>query len=289
MNEFFHRSKVAAIPRLPLPLLQLAQCCAEEVWSGREYWATESRTKPKGKGKVVVKSFRTNKIPSDEHFLIRLSGHHFHPHRFQGAQLLSKAQPPIDKPLLRSFNLVASTGIDRRLPKADYAAACQWLQVGRRVRLQNWMARRRSFPSVSIGTTLINDLSKEFSAQILPEIKFGLFSNRIAFFAYPEIDIYNFSNDIAKSLRLFGSPEQCMNEYSKILDRGFSDNWDQLCLFQMPSSNQGEHLFNKTIAKGNWWQRRVYDIALKIRASATPILFSVQVMEKFTRAPVRYL
>jgi hypothetical protein len=273
MSQFFHQNKTAAVPRLPLSLLELAHHCAEEVWRGYNYQGSQFER------------------ASDEFFLIAFAGHHFYPHTLNRKRLLSLKPKAISEDLILVLNYVADIGVARRLPDADYQAAVTWLQRNRRVGLRRWMVRTSYASSVSLGAALINDLSIEFSRKISPDQRFSLISNRIAFFAFPEIDIFNFSEDIAHSFRIYyKTPDIAMAEYQRVLYDGFLENWDQLARFRMPNSEVGEQLFVDIIRKGNWWQRRVFDLALKIRASReTGCTFSSGVIFRLSDGPCKFL
>lgn len=289
-TALFHQKKIVAVPRLPMALLQLAHHCAEELWLGYNYqtgFVLDSTVAERKRGEKLSPDISTL---SDEHFLIRFCGHHFYPHFVNKNHVLNTAPPPIDDTLVMDLNRVAGTAVYKWLGIPSFTTSIPWLNGARSTTLGAWTAQSNYGHSVGLGIKLIDELSLHFSlAHPKKRHTYKLLANRVGYFAFPEIDIYIYSGDIATSLRLDNKPDSVMDVYQRTLDDGLSVNWDQLCHFKMPQSNHGEYVFNETIRRGNWWQRRVYDLALKIRATRADQKFSFRVIKRLSEAPNRFL
>lgn len=98
---------------------------------------------------------------------------------------------------------------------------------------------------------------------------------RILFFAMPDMMVFNFSNGLAKKMRLQSRPQAAIPNFNKLLYDGLQLNKVLLKNLDMPKPTTLSEDIWLAANKGGWWQRRVLDLALLLHfglVSATPQL-----------------
>ena len=98
---------------------------------------------------------------------------------------------------------------------------------------------------------------------------------RILFFAMPDMMVFNFSNGLAKQMRLQSRPQAAIPYFNKLLSDGLQLNKALLSNLEMPKPTVLAEDIWQLANKGDWWKRRVLDLALLLHfgiASATPQL-----------------
>jgi hypothetical protein len=99
---------------------------------------------------------------------------------------------------------------------------------------------------------------------------------RILFFAMPDMMVFNFSNGLAiKKMRLQSRPQAAILNFNKYLYEGLQLNTVLLKNLDMPKPSTLSEDIWVSANKGDWWQRRVLDLALLLHfglVSATPQL-----------------
>ena len=98
---------------------------------------------------------------------------------------------------------------------------------------------------------------------------------RILFFAMPDMMVFNFSNGLAKKMRFQSRPQAAIPIFNKYLCDGLQLNKVLLKKLEMPKPTVLSEDIWTEAKKGDWWQRRVLDLALLLHfglVSATPQL-----------------
>jgi len=90
-----------------------------------------------------------------------------------------------------------------------------------------------------------------------------MLATRLLFFAMPNCLIFNYSPEMAKGLKLAGKTENHIAEYQEKLWSGLNLNWATLCNFDMPLPKHLPPYIYDVAKKSGWWQRRIFDLALK--------------------------
>ncbi len=92
---------------------------------------------------------------------------------------------------------------------------------------------------------------------------YGAFASRLLFFAAPELPIFNYSLELAKSLGLKSIlPVNNLEIYYDIVAAEYINHWGKLVNYQMPLSRYLDDNSWLLIKESGWWQRRIFDIAL---------------------------
>lgn len=161
------------------------------------------------------------------------------------------------------------------------------------------LGKSLSFPQLETYLTgtlakIFNDISKSKSQSIqweisagyikhcgkqLVDIKSGIsdgyripLASRIMFFATPTLPIANFSQALASEFNLQYRSQAALAPFYQIFSNGLAKNANLLSAYALPKSNGklDDAIYN-AVAKSDWWQRRVLDIALLIKFQlATP-------------------
>lgn len=118
------------------------------------------------------------------------------------------------------------------------------------------------------------DLPKEMFKQLSGELcrkKNGIpvgsqpaVASRLLNFGFPDLCFYNYSTGIHRGLRLSNSGNALIDKYYALLDDGYKRNWHLLSKYDMPISSKINDVVWQRARNGGWWQRRVYDLALKM-------------------------
>lgn len=99
---------------------------------------------------------------------------------------------------------------------------------------------------------------------------------RILFFSMPDMMVFNFSNGLAiKKMRLQSRPQAAIPYFNKYLCEGLQLNNALLKNLDMPKPTTLSEDIWLAANKGDWWQRRVLDLALLLHfglVTATPQL-----------------
>ena len=113
-----------------------------------------------------------------------------------------------------------------------------------------------------------------------------MLATRILFFVMPNITVFNFSPEIEKILNLKGERDETIFIYQEKLWEGLKLNWSNLCEYDMPPPKNIDRKIYDLAEQSGWWQRRIYDLALKFYASkGDNIVISERVKSKFLANP----
>jgi hypothetical protein len=225
--------------------LDIAELCAKDLWRGISY----------KDGKPLLKS--------DEEFLAMFAS----PFLSYALTGFTNHKNPITADSINALIDVAKLNPMRLSSKTtDIQKGIDTLYFGVSKLLTEWMVNNDKKSSKAIGLEATERLGEEFFT-ISAEKKKGSFialSNRLLYFAMPNIPIYIYSKGIAEKLGFKTSkPSEIIADYTETLHEGYIENWNSLSNYEMPFSNNvvSERLW--LIARDNgWWQRRVYDMAL---------------------------
>ena len=88
-------------------------------------------------------------------------------------------------------------------------------------------------------------------------------ASRLLNFGFPNLNFYNYSVGISLGLKLY-EQDTSIDKYYELLDDGYQRNWHLLANYEMPVSNIVPDAVWQIARNGGWWQRRVYDLALKM-------------------------
>jgi len=91
-------------------------------------------------------------------------------------------------------------------------------------------------------------------------------ASRLLFFALPGLRLFNFSNDFVPALNLQSRPQVAILTLHELMEQGLLLNDNHLKAIQLPkfSPALNSKNYKHRIVGGDWWQRRVLDLAIKL-------------------------
>jgi len=90
------------------------------------------------------------------------------------------------------------------------------------------------------------------------------FSTRILFFACPEMCVFNYSKALEKAMQLQTRPQAAIKVFNKLMEDGLVVNRVLLSQCELPVNTAMSIANWNRVAKTDWWQRRVLDLAMLI-------------------------
>lgn len=225
------------IPVLPIKTIQKAEHCARLIWSGKPFLSGREHTSDaefmENFSKPVIdflfgKSQSINFDPTTVHDLVVVAGL---------------------KPLFRTWH-----EIDMRQFE---------------VFLESHASSLITKPNTAIEMA---DFVKEAGRSLVGTQYQGkagyrvALASRILFFAFPKIEFLNYSNDLAQALHLQTRPQAAIESFHIVMEKGLLRNAVQLNSLPLPTLGPllDPSVYYGAISNGDWWQRRVFDLALKI-------------------------
>jgi hypothetical protein len=252
------------VPYFSDSAIHLAHVCALETWQGYSYATGKKFEEQIDLYSRTSKSNSSNIVTlSDEYFMERLT-----------AQLFSIVKPrgfknihPINDSFLDKFRKIA--GIkqsERRGSKPSYAGGIAYLKSKIASDYRQYQRITDIDKKRIEAVTYANRLSIAFTKQNFPHQQNSehvMLATRLLFFIMPNCLIFNYSPEIAKGLRLTGNAQKDIAEYQEKMWTGLNLNWATLCKYEMPMPKHlGDFTYSEA-KKSGWWQRRIFDLALK--------------------------
>jgi hypothetical protein len=250
-----------ALSHLPVPKftanqLALAEVCAIELWNGFDYQT--------GKECDI----------SDEDLLVMFAVPTFAMYRStRTRQIITELDM---RELIRAAQLKA---LFRSTQATDFQGAIAAYRATALSVYSGWRKKKLKLANVYDYAT---QAILAWSVKFVNNSKVSLNGNhrvplacRILFFAMPDMMVFNFSNGLAKKMRFQTRPQAAIPVFNKYLYEGLQVNKALLKNLGMPKpTTLPEDIWIKA-NNGDWWQRRVLDLALLLHfglVSATPQL-----------------
>ena len=252
------------VPYLSESSIHLAHVCALETWQGYSYATGKPFNESLTVHNRVTKTNSTKIVVlSDEYFMERLS-----------TQLFSIIKPkdfqntfPINDSFLDGFRKIAGIKqTERRGPKPSYLGGISFLKKPIAEDYRNYQKVIDIADKKLEAIGYANNLSIAFTEQKIPDTltsEHVMLATRLLFFTMPNCLIFNYSPEIAKGLKLSGNAEKDITEYQNKLWDGLNLNWATLCKYDMPLPKHLNSYVYDVAKKSGWWQRRIFDLALK--------------------------
>ena len=234
---------------IPVPLLSrrtiaLAHCCALELWEGRSY------KKP------------VDQAPSDEGLLV-----YFFP-----STLNCQSNPGVSplfqewhiRELLRVAELKVVFRARGKIHWGDGVSSFSHVAMPHYV--NHHQASQPILTPEAYGTNATLSWGERFveiQNDMLTRNRVAL-ANRILFFAFADMMIFNFSVRLRESLALPADSVKALPEYNLLMRTGLLLNMPRLSQLSPPSPViLKTNIYNQIMSSG-WWARRVLDLALLI-------------------------
>jgi hypothetical protein len=141
---------------------------------------------------------------------------------------------------------------------------------------ENEYADWKREPKKMSAFNIANKATKEVAESLFktsPTTNKGIFpalSTRVLFFAAPDLPIFNYSKQVRDFLQINERTNlDNLIVFNSEMRKVFEHYWEQLQNYKMPLANglvQDEYWI--LAMKGGWWQRRVLDLSLMIKAGA---------------------
>jgi hypothetical protein len=271
----------AQVPLLTKSAIHLAHLCALETWQGYSYskGTLFNNVLYEHSPGANYKSSKGVQL-SDEYLMSRFASH---------LLAIVKAKDfanttPVSESLMDEFRNVAGIkSTERRGPKPDYSGGIDYFkkQVAEDYKsCLNASLEDKPYESVFATKNLSIALTHQNSDRI--ESEHIMLATRILFFVMPNIAVFNFSPEIEKFLSLKGDREDTIFIYQEKLWDGLKLNWSNLCEYDMPPPKAIDRKIYDLAKQSGWWQRRVFDLALKFLATkGNNIVISEKVKSAF--------
>ena len=262
------------VPNFSEAAIYIADLCARESWIGNSYIT--------GKPLVPNKSLIFESIDEDGEVLETTCRDHVSDEGFvivYATELFQRAQI-IDLPDWRAKSTInylnlwqlidaaeLASAIHTNRDKTDIDQGLNFLKNELVDRYRIWSKRHHKEPQRHIARDMVIDLSNELNIYEDEEYKGNqpALASRLLNFGFPDLGVYNYSNTIRSGLKLnYPEMEDTLIEYYRLLDDGYRRNWNTLAKFTMPPSQAMSQIVWQRANNGGWWQRRVYDLALKM-------------------------
>ena len=273
------------VPLLTKSALHLAHLSALETWQGYSY------SSGKRFDSVLVESVQGNTLNSakvvtlsDEYLLSRFATHLLAIHKPKHFD----NKNPISDSLLDEFRNVAGIRTtERRGPKPDYIGGKEYLKkqvlIDYKMCLNAQLDDKPYEPIYAIQNFSIALTHQDTDSVQSEHI---MLATRLLFYIMPNILLFNYSPEIAKILNLNSDRENAIFYYQEKLWDGLKLNWLNLCEYHMPPPKEIDKKIYDLAKQSGWWQRRVFDLALKFHATqGNGIHISEQVKLNFLSNP----
>lgn len=149
----------------------------------------------------------------------------------------------------------------------DIAQGMDFLKNDLVQRYRDWSRTRHQVAQRKIARDMVKELSNKLTIFDNNEYLGNqpALASRLLNFGFPELSVYNYSQPIRKGLKLNStSVQSVLDDYYKLLDDGYKRNWNVLSKFSMPPSQAMSQAVWQRANNAGWWQRRIYDFALKL-------------------------
>ncbi len=262
------------IPNFSEAAIYIADLCARESWIGNSY----KNVKPKVLDENLIFK-REDEVDeeheeicrdhvSDEGFLII-----FATDLFQKAELIDEVRWRA-KTTINDLNLwqlidaaELASAIHTNRDKTDIEQGIKFLTNELVDQYKSWVKTHHKIPQRHIARDMVKELSNRLNIYENGESLGNqpALASRLLNFGFPDLGVYNYSNEIRKGLNLSSTNIQVvLEQYYKFLDEGYRRNWNLLAKFTMPPSQAMSQTVWQRANNGGWWQRRVYDLVLKM-------------------------
>jgi hypothetical protein len=261
------------VPNFSEAAIYIADLCARESWIGASY----KNGKPIADSGLIFK-LRVDEDESnqeicrdhvsDEGFLII-----FATDLFQKAELIDEVRWR-DKTTINDLNLwqlidaaELASAIHTNRDKTDIEQGIKFLTNELVDQYKDWVKTHHKTPQRHLAREMVKELSNKLNIYENGEYLGNqpALASRLLNFGFPDLGVYNYSNEIRRGLDLRSTNIQVvLEQYYKFLDEGYRRNWNTLAKFTMPPSQAMSQTVWQRANNGGWWQRRVYDLVLKM-------------------------
>jgi hypothetical protein len=244
------------VPKFSASQLALAEVCATDLWNGTDYQT--------GKELAV----------SDEDLLVMFASPTF---AMSKSNTTRQNITELDiRTLIRVAKLKA---LFRSAQETDFQGA---INAYRTTALATYIGYKKKSLQLPNQFDYATQATLDWSVKFVNNTSVSLNGNhrvplscRILFFAMPDLMVFNFSNGLAKKMCLQTRPQAAILYFNKYMYNGLQLNQALLANLDMPKPSILSNDIWQAANYGDWWKRRVLDLALLLHfnlVSATPQL-----------------
>lgn len=286
--------KPTKVPNFARAAIKLADICAKEIWVGKNYKEDKileaqieiGRVSPEGNYTSNV----LNCLTSDEVFLHILSPHFLQHSKSKISWRYTNSLSEIN---LKAYIKVARLS-QKELKGQNFnlPAGLNFLESVAIADYKNWIRNKSPNNYWQSAADLVERFSLSMTnTPVQPGLgSFPTAASRILFMTAPDIPFFNMSLDIYQKLGMGSEDNNVKIQlYYETLAEGLERNWALLNEFDMPKFHNHHDELWLRIRNSGWWQRRIYDLALKNYFSNAPIEFNIHTRDIFLTKPHMYL
>lgn len=259
------------VPNFSEAAIFIADLCAKESWLGKSYETGKKDSYP-----LDIEVVSEDGVITTEHFSYDLSDENFL--YIFATQLLKnaaisgvKTHKNGDHITYNNFSALLNaaqlnSAINTNKNTVDIASGLEFLKKDLAKVYKQWDKVNYKNPNPDLAKEMFKQLSGELCVKENgnPVGSQPAIASRLLNFGFPDMCFYNYSTGIHRGLRLSNSGNDLIDKYYALLDDGYERNWYLLSKYQMPVSSKINGVVWQRARNGGWWQRRVYDLALKI-------------------------
>lgn len=290
------RMKPKQVPNFSFEAIKLADICAREIWVGNVYkknnsllTATIEIEEVDQFGVITPRQHLT--VASDEVFL-HLFAPYYLQHGGMDVDVSVTFTNAINQCNLNAYIKVAK--LEQREMRANnfnLSNGINYLHRNALTEYRRWARSNTPYDFTALTAKMVQDFSLSMTVNQQRGIgSHTTAASRILFIAIPDMPFFNMSADIYNGLNI-RSPNNNLHisKYYKVLTEGLRRNWQVLSQFEMPRFALPNDELWKRIRQSGWWQRRIYDLALKNYYSESPIELNETARISFLTKPYMHL
>ena len=260
------------VPNFNETAIYIADLCAREAWLGRSYETGKKKSYNSdveltdSDGVVTIEVFSSTL--SDENFLRIFAEQLLRNAGISGVNTYKGGDSITYNNLGALLDAAQlNSAVNTKKSTVDIPNGLQFLKKDLAKLYKGWNKNRHSNPNHDLPKKMVKRLSEELCVKVngVPAGNQPAIASRLLNFGFPDLCVYNFSTGIHSGLSLStADTSNLIDNYYALLDEGYARNWHILSKYEMPISNTVNEVVWQRARNGGWWQRRVYDLALKM-------------------------
>ncbi|WP_146180850.1 hypothetical protein [Limnohabitans sp. 2KL-17] len=265
-------ARTPKVPNFSEAAIYIADLCAREAWLGKSYETGKKKSQhldieiTDEYGVITKESFST--YLSDENFLTIFATHLLRNAGVSGVKTYKGG----DTITYNNFGALLdaaqlNSAVNTNKTSVDIPNGLNFLKNDLVVLYKKWNKDNYKNPNPELAKQMVKKLSEELCVKV-NGVSTGnqpAIASRLLNFGFPDLCVYNYSTGIHRGLRLSNSYNSVLiDKYYELLDEGYERNWHVLSKYEMPISSKVNDVVWQRARNGGWWQRRIYDLALKM-------------------------
>ena len=265
-------ARTPKVPNFSETAIYIADLCAREAWLGKSF-ETGKRTSKKLEVEITEKDGVVTKetfscVLSDENFLSIFATQLLCTAGIGGVNLYKGG----DSINFNNFGALLdaaqlNSAVNTNKSTVDIPNGLIFLKKDLAKLYKDWNKDNHKNPKPDLPKQMVKKLSEELCVKVngIPTGNQPAIASRLLNFGFPDLCVYNYSTGIHRGLSLSTADISVLiDNYYSLLDEGYERNWHILSKYEMPISSKVNEVVWQRARNGGWWQRRIYDLALKI-------------------------